>query len=315
MNFPRICLFAGLFAAILLASAPAKSQDNRSQGYYSPDISINWSRQRLDWCRELGVNCGKPAADAFCHLRGYGRATKFEKAEHVRPTFTLSDHERCDNPDCAGFKMIQCVGTATVFESPWITNNGLTDSRLDWCLELGVNCGKPAADAYCKKERGFPLGARSFEKAPGVGRTVTINGRANCLNPGCAGFKVIECEPDPPTQDSSSEKGASPLLNRAIQFAGAWKADFGGSFLTMLFQQTGDRVTGRLNANSADLGVIRDGKVVDNTLLFTVMRRAPNAPNLPDVIAGYGELVMDEAGKSFKGTVLGVAVSGTLITR
>ncbi|HEX6189732.1 MAG TPA: hypothetical protein VFZ40_16775 [Pyrinomonadaceae bacterium] len=49
-------------------------------------------------------------------------------------------------------------------------------------------------------------------------------------------------------------------------FAGAWQANFGGSVLTMIFQQTGDRVTGRLNANSADLGVIRDGKVVDNTL-------------------------------------------------
>ncbi len=102
---------------------------------------------------------------------------------------------------------------------------------------------------------------------------------------------------------------------RAPNFAGAWQTSFGGSVLTMIFQQSGVRVTGQLNANSADLGVVRDGRVVDNTLRFTVVRSAPNAPNLPDVIVGYGELVMDAGGKSFKGTVLGVATSGTLITR
>ncbi len=130
-------------------------------------------------------------------------------------------------------------------------------------------------------------------------------------------FEMIYVKGDNPnpTQDSSGEKGASPLLNGATLFAGAWQANFGGSHLTMLFQQTGDRVTGQLNANSADLGVVRDGRVVDNTLRFTVMRRAPNAPNLPDVIVGYGELVMDADGKSFKGTVLGVATSGTFIGR
>ena len=98
-------------------------------------------------------------------------------------------------------------------------------------------------------------------------------------------------------------------------FAGAWKANFGGLFLTMLFQQTGDQVSGQVNANSADLGVIRDGRVVDNTLRFTVVRRAPNGANLPDVQVGVGELVMDAGGRSFKGTVLGVATSGTFIGR
>ncbi|HEX6189734.1 MAG TPA: hypothetical protein VFZ40_16785 [Pyrinomonadaceae bacterium] len=117
------------------------------------------------------------------------------------------------------------------------------------------------------------------------------------------------------TKNPDDTSGGTWKATRAPKFAGAWQASFGGSHLTMLFQQTGDRVTGQLNANSADLGVIRDGKVVDNTLRFTVMRRAPNAANLPDVIVGYGELVMEKGGKSLKGTVLGVATSGTLIGR
>ncbi len=96
-------------------------------------------------------------------------------------------------------------------------------------------------------------------------------------------------------------------------FAGAWQASFGRSASTMIIQQTGDQVSGQLIANSADFGVIRDGKVVDNTLRFTVMRRASYTPNLPEVPVGVGELVMDPGGRSFKGTVLGVAVAGNYL--
>ena len=102
---------------------------------------------------------------------------------------------------------------------------------------------------------------------------------------------------------------------RAPNFAGAWQTSFGGSYLTMIFQQTFVRVSGQLNANSPDLGIIRDGMVVDNTLRFTVLRRPPYGVNLPEVPVGVGELVMGADGKSFKGTVLGVATSGTLLSR
>lgn len=85
--------------------------------------------------------------------------------------------------------------------------------------------------------------------------------------------------------------------------------------MMMFFQQTGDRVTGELKVNSADFGVILDGKVVDNTLRFTVLRRPPNGANVPFVSVGTGELVMDADGKSLKGTVLGVATSGTFLGR
>jgi hypothetical protein len=101
---------------------------------------------------------------------------------------------------------------------------------------------------------------------------------------------------------------------RAPNFAGAWQTNFGGSFLTMIFQQTGVRVTGQLNANSADFGVVTGGTLVDNTLRFTVVRAMP-LPNGQPQYVGTGELVMDAGGKSFKGTVLGVAVSGTLLGR
>lgn len=85
----------------------------------------------------------------------------------------------------------------------------------------------------------------------------------------------------------------------------------------MILQQTGDQVTGQLNASSAEFGVITEGIVVGNTLSFKIMRsdKAPNGLNLPYRYAGSGELVMDAGGKSFKSTVLGAAASGTFVGR
>ena len=86
--------------------------------------------------------------------------------------------------------------------------------------------------------------------------------------------------------------------------------------MTMIFQQTGDRVTGQLNANSADFGVIRESIVDGNSLRFKIVRAMPSPNGQPrDQYLGTGELVMDQGGKSFKGTVLGVPVNGTFIGR
>ena len=86
--------------------------------------------------------------------------------------------------------------------------------------------------------------------------------------------------------------------------------------MTMIFQQTGNRVTGQLNANSADFGIITESVVDGNTLRFKVVRFVP-LPNgqLRDQYVGTGELVMDKGGKSFKGTVLGAPTSGTFVGR
>jgi hypothetical protein len=117
------------------------------------------------------------------------------------------------------------------------------------------------------------------------------------------------------TNNPDDTSGGTWNGTRLPNFAGAWQTSFGGSVLMMIFQQTDVRVSGQLNANSPELGVIRDGMVVDNTLRFTVLRRVPNVAHFVEQQVGIGELVMDAGGKSFKGTVLGVAVSGTLLSR
>src|ERR1041384_5869804 len=99
--------------------------------------------------------------------------------------------------------------------------------------------------------------------------------------------------------------------------SGGWRANFGGTFTTIVLRQAGDQVTGQLNANSAEFGVITDGNVVGNTLSFKIMRPAkmPNGLYRSYRYAGNGEVVMDEGGKSFTGKVLGTATSGTFLAK
>ncbi len=171
-----------------------RARDTRSMVFTGREIeiSISWYGIPLDWCRNWGVNCGKPAADAFCHFRGFAAANKFEMAPNIGRTVTFAEHRICNNPDCDGFKTIECIGTATVFETPWITAQMGYDARLDWCREWSANCGKPAADAYCNSKR-FPKGALSFEIEKHVPVTVTFTERRQCKD--CDGFKVIACAP------------------------------------------------------------------------------------------------------------------------
>jgi len=129
--------------------------------------------------------------------------------------------------------------------------------------------------------------------------------------PAAAGDKAPVASDDkaPGAGDKALEKVTPP------NFSGAWQANFGGSVLTMILRQTGDQVTGQLNANSIEFGVITEGIVVGNTLSFKIMRpgKAPNRLNRPYEYVGTGELVMDEGGKSFTGKVLGTATSGTFL--
>jgi hypothetical protein len=119
------------------------------------------------------------------------------------------------------------------------------------------------------------------------------------------------------TNNPDDTSGGTWNGTRAPNFAGAWGAKLGDTGLELIFQQTADRVTGQVRGFSYDV-IIRDGKVVGNTLLFTVERADPTvlpgrAPRYQ--VMGTGELVMDRGSKSFRGTFLGAATSATLVAR
>jgi hypothetical protein len=67
--------------------------------------------------------------------------------------------------------------------------------RLDWCLNWGTDCGKPAADAFCKA-KGYDK-SNDFAEAPDIGGstpTRLISTNALCDQPYCDGFGYITCE-------------------------------------------------------------------------------------------------------------------------
>lgn len=78
------------------------------------------------------------------------------------------------------------AGAATqVFNAP-----GVGGKRLDWCLKWGAQCGKPAADEFCRKQ-GFDA-ALGFQQAPKAGPTVVL-GTGQACGPVCDAFQSIEC--------------------------------------------------------------------------------------------------------------------------
>jgi hypothetical protein len=126
--------------------------------------------------------------------------------------------------------------------------------------------------------------------------------------------KISEAEYEKALAESEAAQKNAPAI-----FAGVWRTKSGEKvqFPELLLQQANNQVVGRLFASRPDLGVIKAGIVDRNTLRFQVWRPRPRTfgYNLPDDYLGIGEFVMDADGKSFKGTILGAATSGTLIAR
>ena len=113
------------------------------------------------------------------------------------------------------------------------------------------------------------------------------------------------------TNNPDDTSGGTLNGTRVYSFAGAWQGKLGESFVELILQQSGDQVTGEINLNSVHFLIV-DGIVQRNSLRFTVMRT--KTMGKPEQV-GTGELVMERRGKSFTGTVLGAATSGTLVGR
>ena len=171
-----------------LAAGPAMAQDKT---FNKPRFRDN----RLDWCLTWGTNCGKPAADAFCNRRRFTRARVF-RAEVVGTsdaTQLIGSNEICNKqPFCTAFAYITCaepIASERIFANPvW------KEQRLDVCLQWGANCGKPAADAFCKAN-GFRESFYSVPDAkPGNSATRLIGTDQICKESFCTGFQEIICK-------------------------------------------------------------------------------------------------------------------------
>ena len=73
--------------------------------------------------------------------------------------------------------------------------------RIDWCLNFGTDCGKPAADKFCQS-KGF-VHSFDFVEDVDIGATspTIVQGTGQICNaPTCDGFTYVSCEkpPGPP---------------------------------------------------------------------------------------------------------------------
>ena len=64
----------------------------------------------LDWCREWGQACGKPAADKFCEEEGYSEAIQFQpqSENNTPPTKTIGDKKVCSESYCDSITSVTC---------------------------------------------------------------------------------------------------------------------------------------------------------------------------------------------------------------
>ena len=62
--------------------------------------------------------------------------------------------------------------------------------RLDSCLTGATDCGKPAADAFCRTQ-GFDI-ALIFQREAAA-QTIRIGNGASCTGPDCTSFRQIKC--------------------------------------------------------------------------------------------------------------------------
>ena len=84
-----------------------------------------------------------------------------------------------------------------LFQEPRGDDNP-NNPRIDWCLNWATNCGKPAADAFCKS-RGFQR-ATSFETRLTGGPTWVAGDRRICQLPECTALNAVMCEGRDETQ-------------------------------------------------------------------------------------------------------------------
>ncbi|MEZ5926640.1 MAG: hypothetical protein R3D57_19905 [Hyphomicrobiaceae bacterium] len=172
-----------LAALVLIAGVTAAGAEQRT--FNSP---MHPGGNRLDWCLDWATGCGKPAADRYCQAVGYSHATSFGQAANVPPTRLIGTGAVCDQAECDSFSFLTCTrpDPQTTYNNP--QQGGY---RLDWCLSWATDCGKPAADAFCRAQG--HQSAAAFQKAPNVPPTRLISTGAVCDQPGCDSFAKIVC--------------------------------------------------------------------------------------------------------------------------
>jgi hypothetical protein len=92
------------------ADTGTSTSERKGTLYRDPEIAAeNTEMVPLDWCREWGSACGKPAADAYCQMLGHARSGHIQIRNNVGKTAIISNKAICSESTCDGFRLIECV--------------------------------------------------------------------------------------------------------------------------------------------------------------------------------------------------------------
>ena len=86
-------------------AAPAPTAASKTFEYPVHDI------YRLNFCLRWGVDCGEPAATAWCKAQGFTKASAWKADKDIGalfPTIVLADKRVCAQGPCDGFEEITC---------------------------------------------------------------------------------------------------------------------------------------------------------------------------------------------------------------
>lgn len=160
-------------------------------------------RRGMEWnVDRMGLdyrNFDLPRADPGLCEEECAADPKCKAWTYVKPNTTQGPRPRCwlkhsvpapRESDCCVSGVKRPPAASHVFQNPmW------RGYRLDWCRQWATDCGKGAADAFCRA-KGYQK-AKSWEQDPNIGRhspTYVIETGQICKENSCDGFRHIECE-------------------------------------------------------------------------------------------------------------------------
>lgn len=155
---PRIILPLTLMGSLMLMAGTALAD---ARAFSQPRVL----GQIVDHCLDGGVECGKPAADAYCRRIGYANAMSYRierDPARISTTIAIDSNLTIRTPQAQPFQMVKCWRPN---EHPSTVQFDVENLASPVICDLGQDCRKTAADQWCAG-KGYALGALGYEVIP-----------------------------------------------------------------------------------------------------------------------------------------------------